>query len=338
MGLIPFFIPHVGCPQLCIFCNQPRISGHEGFPSIEGMDELIREYIGTHREDKQWEVAFYGGSFTAIPIEVQDRLLAAATKSFKEGSLDGIRISTRPDAITRERLIQLYDAGVRTIELGVQTLNDEMLERAKRGHTSEDVQQAVELIRELPFTLGLQILVGLPGESWQTIVHTAVGIRKLQPDLLRIYPTLVFENTDLGDMFQAGEYKPLGIEEAIKYGAFIKTYVEEAHIEVIRTGLQATPDLDRGIGLLGGPYEPAMGELVVNEQYKQWLENIIFQHRLHFGSIESIDISYPQSMTSKLRGHKQRNVEYFAKVYKNIIFTWHEGKYLQVVLDGMTYV
>ena len=285
-GLIPFFIPHLGCPQICIFCNQHRIAQQSvqelGAKTLESVDSLmdraasikdtIREYVGTQRDEKYWEVAFYGGSFSAIPRAQQEAFLRPAYEALQEGLIDGIRCSTRPDALSAEDIAFLKSYGVTTVEMGVQSMDDDILAFAKRGHSAQDVVQAVGRLQQAGITVGIQILPGLPGETWQTLVKTAVAVSQLKPDFVRIYPVLVIDNTDLADMYRAGTYQTLSLDTAIQYSAFLKDWMEDHGIQVIRTGLQATEELDQGQGLVAGPYEPAMGELVENERWRQRIE------------------------------------------------------------------
>lgn len=284
--MIPFFIPHVGCPHVCTFCNQSRITetSNIGYLTPEYITNTIEEYTSDGRAGKYWEVCFYGGSFSAILRDLQIQLLEPAKQALEQGLIDGIRCSTRPDAVDDEALSLLQSYGVNTIELGVQSMNDEVLQLAKRGHSRDDVEYAVGQLRKFNFTVGLQILPGLLGDSWHTILETAVGIVKLEPDFVRIYPVLVIEHTELADQYREGIYSPLSTKEAIAYCAFLKTYIENHHIRVIRTGLQSTEELDTGDSLIAGPYEPAMGELVVNEQWRNRIQQCIENHVLHFGS------------------------------------------------------
>lgn len=343
-GLIPFYIPHAGCPQQCIFCNQHRIASGEAQATLVDVKATIAEYVGNERSNKYWEVAFYGGSFSALPRDLQERLLKPAYEALQEGHIDGIRCSTRPDALSDEAIDVLVAYGVSTVEIGVQSMDEDILIQAKRGHTAREVIEAVQRLQERGLTVGIQLLPGLPGETWQTLVHTAVAVGQVRPDFVRIYPVLVIADTELADAMIAGEYTPLTVEEAIRYSAFLKTYFESYHIEVIRTGLQSTADLDAGIGLVGGPYEPAMGELVVNYQWQQKLETLLHQHMEAFDTAynkqfvcevegkteidkndnatsKEITIVYPRRLTSKLRGEKQRNINYFEATYSQ--YTWH---------------
>lgn len=312
IGMIPFFIPHMGCPQLCIFCNQPRISGQSEPIQVDHVYSTILDYTKDIGHEKYWEVAFYGGSFTALPKEVQRRFLEPAHRALQEGIIDGIRCSTRPDAIDDDTLDFLEFYGITTIELGVQSMNEEILQDSKRGHTSLDVEKASACIKKRSIRLGLQLLLGLPGETWQTVIETMVKVRCIQPHFVRIYPTLVVEHTELSERFLNGMYRPLDMELAISYSAAMKTYFESHHIDVIRTGLQATEEFDRGVGILGGPYAPAFGEMVVNYQYRQRIDEILEDY---YGGwhepIRTVEVRYARSHTSKIRGVKNSNVVYY---------------------------
>ena len=363
-GMITFFIPHVGCPYVCTFCNQSRITGQSGISHLtpDYIKKTITDYVGKKRNDKFWEVAFYGGSFTAIDRDLQHTLLAPAYEMLQQDIIDGIRCSTRPDAVGDEAISLLQSYGVKTVELGVQSMNDCILVDAKRGHTAQEVVDAVARLKRRGMTVGVQLLPGLKGETWETILETAIAIVKLEPDFVRIYPVLVIENTELADQYRSGEYEPLSTEQAIKYCAFLKEWFEQHNIEVIRTGLQSTEELDSGNSLVAGPYEPAMGELVANEQYKQRIERCIDEHfslrrfssqsfsgypYSYIGSPSSnhyshkvecrthanqkdrltkhkIRISYPRNSTSKVRGLKNRNILYFQETYPQFSIDWCE--------------
>ena len=343
-GMIPFFIPHVGCPHVCTFCNQSRITEVSGIGYLtpEYITSTIKDYVGESKSHKFWEVCFYGGSFSAINQDLQRQLLLPAYEALKEGRIDGIRCSTRPDAVSDRQLELLRSYGMKTIELGVQSMDDTVLSLAKRGHTANDVNLAVKQLRKFGFTVGLQLLPGLLGDTWDTIIKTAIEISQLQPDFVRIYPVLVIENTELAEQYKAGIYEPLSLELALQYCSFLKTWFESHQITVIRTGLQSTEELDAGHSLLAGPYEPAMGELVTNEQWRQRIEHCLDEHTEHFNNpVRAITISYPRNLTSKVRGLKKRNLTYFEKSYGNITFTWRENNDIDTVqcsIDGMVYV
>lgn len=340
--ILPFFIPHIGCPYICVFCNQPRISGQQEMVTPETIRSSIQTAVSEQGYSGQWEVAYFGGSFTAIPQEVQDRLLEPAKEAFQQGTIQGIRLSTRPDAIREDRLKELYACGVRTIELGVQTLEASMLVESKRGHTVEDVEQACKRIREQGITLGIQLLPGLPGETWSTLVNTAVKAGQLQSDLCRIYPVIVIEDTELADRAREGSYVPLTIEQAVAYSAFLKSYLEDKGTQVIRVGLQSTGDFDAGRGIVGGPYAPAFGELVVNYEWRQQIQQTVEEHLETFGVIHKVTVTYPRTFTSKVRGLKNRNIQYFEVSYSKIEWEWQQSKQttsriVQVEIDRVTY-
>ena len=343
-GMIPFFIPHVGCPHVCTFCNQSRITETVGIGHLtpEYIASTIKDYVGDSKNDKFWEVCFYGGSFSAIDQKLQKQLLKPAYEALQSELIDSIRCSTRPDAVSDGQLELLCSLGMKTIELGVQSMDDTVLSLAKRGHTSDDVKVAVKQLRKFGFTVGLQLLPGLLGDSWETIIQTAVEITALQPDFVRIYPVLVIDHTELAEQYKSGIYEPLSLELALQYCAFLKTWFESHHITVIRTGLQSTEELDTGTSLLAGPYEPAMGELVSNEQWRQRIEYCMNEHTEYFEeTIKAVVVKYPRSLTSKVRGLKKRNVEYFENMYKDITFTWRENNDIDTVqcsIDGMVYV
>lgn len=324
MGIIPFFIPHVGCPHICIFCNQPNISGVSKPMDLSLVLETIREYVEIGGNHRRWEVAFYGGSFTSLPKALQEQLLQPAKEALDLGLIDGIRCSTRPDAIDESTVEFLRSYGVCTVELGVQTMDDDMLRVAQRGHSAEDVRIAAERLHNGGITVGLQVLPGLPGENWRTIVKTIDDCARMKPTFLRIYPVLVIEHTELARMYEAGTYVPLSLPLALAYSSAMKTYAEMKGISVIRTGLQATEEFDAGVGLIAGPYEPAMGELVVNEQYRQALEASIHEYIALYRDCKSIVIRYSRGYTSKVRGLKNRNKEYLAKTYPGLSFQWKE--------------
>lgn len=342
--MIPFFIPHVGCPHVCTFCNQSRITETVGIGHLtpEYIASTIKDYVGDSKNDKFWEVCFYGGSFSAIDQKLQKQLLKPAYEALQSGLIDSIRCSTRPDAVSDEQLELLCSLGMKTIELGVQSMDDTVLSLAKRGHTSDDVKLAVKQLRKFGFTVGLQLLPGLLGDSWETIIQTAVEITALQPDFVRIYPVLVIDHTELAEQYKSGIYEPLSLELSLQYCAFLKTWFESHHITVIRTGLQSTEELDTGTSLLAGPYEPAMGELVSNEQWRQRIEYCMNEHTEYFEeTIKAVVVKYPRSLTSKVRGLKKRNVEYFENMYKDITFTWRENNDIDTVqcsIDGLVYV
>ncbi len=264
-SIIPVFIPHEGCPHSCVFCNQHSISGQAG-PSVDA--EAVKRTIATWlarmkgKKDKghSIEVAFYGGSFTGLPLERQEMLLGAVSFFLKTDQVKSIRVSTRPDYIDIARLTLLATHQVRTVELGVQSLDDQVLQQAVRGHSCEDVHQAVGMLKEQSFSVGMQLMVGLPGQSFLSLRQTVHQTLSLQPDFVRIYPVLVVAGSRLAHLYEQGEYQPLSLETAVFQTAYMKKQFEQKGIKVIRMGLQAGASLESS--LVAGPYHPAFGEMV----------------------------------------------------------------------------
>jgi histone acetyltransferase (RNA polymerase elongator complex component) len=261
--IIPIFVPHKGCPNQCSFCNQKHITGQLLETTPKMAEDIIKKYLTTIDTDRfHTEIAFYGGSFTAIDIDYQTSLLKIAYKYVQTGQIKGIRLSTRPDAIDYEILDNLKKYGVTEIELGVQSMCEDVLELNKRGHSAEHVKDAVSKIREYGFSLGLQMMVGLIGDTYEKSIYTANEICKLKPDFVRIYPTLVFNNTDLADMYYRGEYKPLSTDEAVIICKELLDLFEKRNgIKVIRLGLLMN-ETEAKENFIAGPYHPRFRELV----------------------------------------------------------------------------
>lgn len=263
--IIPVFVPHKGCPNQCSFCNQRHITGQIKETTPEMARQTIEMYLKTIDTAKYHaEVAFYGGSFTAIDIDYQTALLKVAYEYVKKGVIKGIRLSTRPDAIDDKILDNLEKYNVTEIELGVQSMCDDVLTLNKRGHTVRQVKDAVSLIRKRDFSLGLQMMTGLIGDTYEKSVYTAEKISELKPDFVRIYPTLVFDNTELADLYRKGEYKPMPLEETVKLCKELLDIFENRNgIKVIRMGLFMN-DKEAKENFLAGPYHPRFRELVQN--------------------------------------------------------------------------
>ena len=239
---IPIFVPHRGCPYDCVFCNQRRITGSIKDVTPADVREIITKALKTlPKENRYVEAAFFGGSFTGIPIEEQTALLLAA-EEFKP-YINGIRLSTRPDYISKEILDNLQKHGVTTIELGVQSMDNDVLKQSNRGHTREQVIDAVRLIKKYPFTIGLQMMTGLPGDTPQKSLQTAKEIIELAPQIVRIYPTLTIRDTYLEKMYKNGSYTPQSLDEAVELSKQLLLKFEENDINVISIGMQETEEI-----------------------------------------------------------------------------------------------
>lgn len=261
--IIPIFVPHEGCPHNCVFCNQNSITGFCDSVDSQYTENVIKQHLSTmDHSNSIIEVSFYGGTFTAININKQKQLLSVAKRYKDLGKIDFIHLSTRPDYINKIILDNLKDYSVDIIELGVQSLDEDVLKQSGRGHSSEDVYKASKLIKEYNFTLGIQIMLGLPGDTFEKDLKTARDVIKIHPSLCRIYPALVIKNTPMEKMFKKGEYTPYTLNKTIEickkiYGMFISN-----DINVMRIGLQPTDEINVGKELIGGPFHPAIRELV----------------------------------------------------------------------------
>jgi len=261
--IIPIFVPHMGCPFQCVFCDQKKISGAVDIDPVEIIDSHLKT-LDVKEITKRVEVAFYGGSFTAIEKKKQIELLALVKPYIMSGQVDGIRISTRPDFINLEILEYLKGYNVDVIELGVQSLDDNVLALSGRGHDAKCVFEAAELIKDAGIALGIQLMPGLPGDTIDSILATMDKTIDIKPDFVRIYPTVVIKNTDLHKQLKMGKYFPLNLSEAVQICAKMYRGFTSNHIQVIRMGLQATDLLDQEY-VIQGPYHPSFGELVLSE-------------------------------------------------------------------------
>ncbi len=262
---IPVFVPHKGCPNDCVFCNQKKITGIE-FMTPQKAKENIESYIKTLPENANCSIAFFGGSFTAIEEDVQKQFLSVAKQYIDSGIVSYTRISTRPDCITKENLEMLYGYGVRAIELGVQSTDDEVLSLSNRGHNFEDVKKSVALIKNHGgFELGLQMMTGLPGDTFEKTLKTAHDIISLGSNTTRIYPTLVIKNSKLADMYKRHEYSPLTVEEAVERCAEVYKLFSDAGVTVLRIGLMSSGKINESGGdVIAGPVHSSFGELVLS--------------------------------------------------------------------------
>lgn len=258
---IPIFVPHNGCPNDCSFCNQKKITGvsHEVTP-LEA-DKIIADAL-KHSNGAEVEIAFFGGSFTGIRKDYRNSLLSVAEKYVKRGEAVGIRLSTRPDYIDDEILSELKSFGVTDIELGVQTMADDVLKKNRRGHTAQQAEIASKKIKEYGFKLGLQMMPGLFGDTVEKTVYTAEKIASLMPYCVRIYPTLVIKDTYLEQLYRQGEFVPLSVNEAVEICTQLVPIFEDRDIKIIRMGLMATDTVAMGADVVAGPFHPSFGELV----------------------------------------------------------------------------
>ncbi len=298
---IPIFVTHYGCPNQCVFCNQKKISGVDHTVDLTECESLLNQAVENHHSPKETEIAFFGGSFTGIPVEIQKKYLELAGKYHKY--FNGIRLSTRPDYITTSILDMLLEYGVTTIELGVQSMVDSVLIKNLRGMTQKNTVNAVNRIRKYPFSLGLQMMVSMYGSSEEDDLKTADELIALKPDFVRIYPTVVLENTELYELYQAGEYQAKSLEDTVRLTAEIYRKFLNAKIPVIRVGLMASEEINSKKTI--GAYHEAFGELVQNEIYYQMIKEQL-NNKDTLG--KKLYIYCGKKEVSKVSGHKRGNI------------------------------
>ncbi|WP_027634191.1 radical SAM protein [Clostridium hydrogeniformans] len=283
--IIPIFVPQIGCPHNCVFCNQSRITGEnlkdmgvkeEEDVNADTVRNTIEEYLSTiDRNGAIVEVSFFGGTFTGIPMEKQRELLSVAKEYKDSGSIDYIRMSTRPDYIDENILKHLQGFNADIIELGVQSLDEEVLKKSGRGHSKEDVIRASKLIKEYGFTLGHQIMLGLPSDNFKKDINTALESISMKPDICRIYPALVIKDTPMEIMVKKNLYKPYTLEEAVEISKILYSMYISNGIKVIRIGLQPTENINYDGDIIEGPFHPAFRELVEGKIYNGLIDKCI---------------------------------------------------------------
>ncbi len=315
--IIPIFVPHLGCPNECTFCNQRKISGQMKNITENDVRETIEYYLNNFKEkDVYKEVAFFGGSFTGIEEELQEKLLSTAYEYIKDKKIDGIRVSTRPDYINKQILKRLKKYKVKTIELGVQTTNDYILKRCKRGHTYEDVKKASKLIRWYGFTLGHQMMVGLPDSTELDELNTARDLIKLKPKIVRIYPVLVIKGTELEQEYNENKYEPLELGQAVERCKQLCYLFGRKNINVIRIGLQNTDTISSpdniGSEVVAGPYHETFRQLVESSMY---YDNIIDKMKKINTKVKEIEIVVNPQNVNNVIGYKKSNIQKIKDMY-----------------------
>ncbi len=301
---ISIFVTHLGCPNCCSFCNQHHIAGECCLSDASTVDSaVLSAKKSKNYNPKTTEIAFFGGSFTAIDREYMISLLSAASKHIKDGSVYGIRISTRPDAINDEILTILKNYGVTTIELGAQSMDDGVLIKNRRGHTSKQVENASKLIKSYGFSLGLQMMTGLYGSNDELDVFTAEKIIALNPDCVRIYPTITLRDTQLETLYKSGEYTPMSLQDAVKLCVKLCGMFERENIPVIRLGLH-TIDED---AYVAGPWHPAFAELCDSYKFRKLIESKL-------GNKGEYTVFVNPRSLSKAIGQSKANINYFKSI------------------------
>jgi histone acetyltransferase (RNA polymerase elongator complex component) len=295
---ISIFVPHIGCPHKCSFCNQNTITGQTSAPTAQDVRDTVETALNSNGDGRfEYEIAFFGGSFTAIDREYMVSLLEAAYPYVKNGSVKGIRISTRPDFIDDEILSILKKYGITSIELGAQNMNDKVLAANLRGHTAEDVRNAANLIKKRDFELGLQMMTDLYMSNRGLDFATAREFAKLKPKTVRIYPTVVLKGTYLAKLYESGEYKPTPLKKTVALCADLVEFFEQHDIDVIRVGLHSSSDVKEN--MLAGGYHECLGEMVISKMmFNQILRTPPGEHQVFIN----------QKSISKLLGNKKSNL------------------------------
>ncbi len=305
--IIPVFIPHQGCPHRCLFCDQAQITAdpHRQRFNPNLLQQYIQPYLlSRNAQRKPIIVAFYGGNFLGLPENYRGQLLTAAQNLIEKGLVDTIRFSTRPDTIDAKRLATLQPFTVSTVELGVQSMHDEVLTLAHRGHGAQDTVDAVGLLKKENHTIGLQMMVGLPGDNEARSEATARQLIELEPDFVRIYPTVVLKGSPLARLYRQKRYQPWSLERAVQQTKRLLVLFSRHHIPIIRMGLQAVSGLESSI--LAGPYHPAFGHLVHSALFLDRACTLIDNHASQHGQIT---LKVHSADLSKARGLKNANIE-----------------------------
>ena len=305
--IVPIFIPNQGCPHRCVFCDQEKITSQ---PARAMNGQTVRELLdqarrsGSFSEERHREVAFYGGTFASLPEGTIRELLGAVAPYLQERIFHSVRVSTRPDSLDGKKAALLKALGVSTVELGSQSMDDEVLRMTRRGHTAGDTEKAADLLREHGFNLGVQLMPGLPGDSAERFDATVQKVIRLKPDMVRLYPVVVLRGTVLAKWFEKGTYQPLTLEEAVRICAGSCLDFEEARIPVIRIGLMTSPSLREKGEIVGGPWHESFGHLVRSEIYQKRIEAFLPGP----GEAKKISIRIPSKDISLLRGHRNEGI------------------------------
>lgn len=312
---IPVFIPMEACPFQCIYCDQDKISGHTSIPSAEEITKTIQTHLSTMSDRAEIEVGFFGGTFTGLTIEKQKYFLETVQPFIARNEVNSIRLSTRPDFIDEKILELLKSYNVETIELGAQSMDDEVLQKSGRGHKAAAIEAASEMIKDFGFRLGLQMMIGLPGDSADKSLYTAQKFVELGAKDVRIYPTLVIKGTPLEKLFRAGKFIPLSLDEAVDRTAAIFPLFENAGVNIIRTGLHPSDGLLDKTDLIAGPFHVSFKELVLTKLWNDQLKTIE-----NTNNFSEITISIPLGQLNAAVGYGAKNKKMLLQKFRKVKF------------------
>lgn len=313
---IPIFLPHLGCPHRCVFCDQRESTSVRHLPGPEHVDAIIGDYIPHIKKSvRRVELAFFGGSFTGIQRETQEAFLQAAHRHLAEKTIHGIRLSTRPDYISDEALELLKRYEVTTVELGVQSFDDRVLEASGRGHTVEDVYRAVRLLKEHGFDFVIQLMPGLVGDTRESSLNSSMEAASLNPSAVRIYPTVVLKGTGLDELYRSGLYKPLSREEAIELCKDIYILFTSRSIPVIRMGIHPFAPGEIG-NIVAGPYHPSFGYLVKARARRDEMVACLKRHIREGRSVaDRITVRIPSRFMEEYLGANRENIAFLQSMF-----------------------
>jgi histone acetyltransferase (RNA polymerase elongator complex component) len=318
-SIIPIFLPQMGCAHRCIYCNQRAATGVTSPPSPDEVSSFIRKIVNGN--PGKYTVALYGGSVSALPDDELVRYLSAIRDAQPAGNVAGIRLSTRPDAISPKKIQLFKEYSVTTVELGAQSLDNAVLERIERGHDALCVRRATELLKSADIAVGIHLMLGLPGQSAESFHQTVEETVTFAPDTVRLHPTLVLEDTVLAELWRRGEYEPLSLEETVEECAWAYGRLRQAGIAVIRMGLQEVSGLR--LQVLAGPHHPAFGELVISRFLRELVEEALMSRT---NKDENVIIKVSPRALSLFIGQKRSNLKYFQeRLGVSVEFTGDEG-------------
>ena len=310
---IPVFLPELACPFRCVYCNQFSITGKQKLPDIQDVKNVIERHLESFKEkDRFVEVAFFGGNFTGLPEKMQDDFLKIVQPYLEKGVINGIRCSTRPDYIDEKRVRILKNFGMRNIELGAQTTNDGILRKCGRGHSFKDIENASQIIVNEGVTLSLQMMLGLPFDTFDDDFQTAKDIVRLGAKETRIYPCIVVKDTELERLYRNGEYTPLNINEAAEQAATLYEYFTENDVKVLRLGLHTSEDLN-GDAFVAGPYHKNFAEMVFSRLWGRKFDKMDVKS-------DKIVIEVPENELNHAIGYKGENKRKLQERYKHVVF------------------
>lgn len=331
-AIIPIFISHRGCPHDCVFCNQRKITSRNGDITPQMAEETINQWLTTLDNVETVEISFYGGSFTGLPLEEQNQFLKIAKKYKDLGKINLIHLSTRPDYINLEILENLKNYSVDVIELGVQSFDETVLEASGRGHNAKVIYEACRLVKAYGFTLGIQLMVGLPEDNLEKDIFSAKETVKLNPEIARLYPTVTIADTELYEMYLRGDYKPLEAEDAILRTKEMYKILHKAGINIIRVGLKSSEIMSDEIG-----FHPAFRQLIEGRIARDEIEDQI--KKLYYPNHTfNVKIIANEKSFGNIFGHKAENRKYFSSKYAQLNFSYYKDFQLGLSLEDEEYL